>query len=142
MPKVIETPYCLQVVAQGTPYVAAAGANLLYFIDTRFDNETAASHVKEQIERESLPKVNEYISIDEVSATAEIKNSATGETTFVFDPLYARVIFAKGDLKLPEREPAGDWLVDWLTPYHPVHRQIRHQLPRALQHTVNMQLRN
>ncbi|QKX53643.1 uncharacterized protein TRUGW13939_00722 [Talaromyces rugulosus] len=37
--------------------------------------------------------------------------------TFVFDPPYARVMFAKGinrhnpELKLSEHEPAGDWLV-------------------------------
>lgn len=55
VPNVIETPYGLQVVAPDTPYVAAAGPNQLYFIDTRFDNETAR-HVKEQIERGSLPR--------------------------------------------------------------------------------------
>jgi hypothetical protein len=43
----------------------------------------------------------------------------TGETTFVFDPPYARVLLAKGmnrrnpELKLPEHEPAGDWLVTY-----------------------------
>lgn len=118
MPTVIETAYGLQVVAPDTPYVAAAGPNKLYFIDTRFDAETA-KHVKEQIEKATIPKPEEYIAIDEISATAELKNSVTGETTFVFDPLYARVMFAKGmnrhnpELKLPEHEPAGDWLVTY-----------------------------
>jgi hypothetical protein len=37
----------------------------------------------------------------------------------VFDPPYARVLFAKGinrhnpEIKLPEHEPAGDWLVTY-----------------------------
>ncbi|KAG9258927.1 uncharacterized protein F5Z01DRAFT_641793 [Emericellopsis atlantica] len=116
VPEVIDTQHGLQIVAPDTPYVAAAGQNKLYFIDTRFDVETAR-HVKEQIERATVPHPDEYISIDEVSATAELKNSLTGETTFVFDPPYARVLFAKGinkrnpELRLPEHEPAGDWLV-------------------------------
>lgn len=89
----------------------------LYFIDTRFDIETA-SHVKEQIEKAMTPKADGYyFSIDGISATVEIKNSETNETTFVFDPPYARVIFAQAikkrnpALKLPEHEAAGDWLV-------------------------------
>lgn len=116
VPKTIQTKYGLQIVAPDTPYVAAAGQNKLYFIDTRFDAKTAR-HVKEQIERATVPDPDEYFSIDEFSATAEIKNSLTHETTFVFDPLYARVLFAKGinrrnpGLKLPEHEPSGDWLV-------------------------------
>ncbi|KAF3392707.1 hypothetical protein F1880_008864 [Penicillium rolfsii] len=104
IPKVIETAYGLQVVAPDTPYVAAAGPNKLYFIDTRFDAETAKS----------------YIAIDEISATAELKNSITGETTFVFDPQFARALFAKGmnrhnpELKHPEYDgPAGDWLTNY-----------------------------
>ncbi len=118
IPTAIETVYGLQVVAPDTPYVAAAGPNKLYFIDTRFDAETA-KHVKEQIEKATIPNLDEYIAIDEISATAELRNSVTGETTFVFDPLYARVMFAKGlnrhnpELKLPEYEPAGDWLVTY-----------------------------
>ncbi|KAJ6186424.1 hypothetical protein N7519_007725 [Penicillium mononematosum] len=118
VPKVIKTGYGLQVVAPDTPYVAAAGPNKLYFIDTRFDAETA-KHVKQQIEKETVPDPEEYIAIDEVSATAELKNSVTGETTFVFDASYARVLFAKGinrhnpEIKLPEHEPAGDWLVTY-----------------------------
>jgi hypothetical protein len=95
VPKVIETEYGLQVVAPDTPYVAAAGQDKLYFIDTRFDTETA-KHIKEQIEKATVTNMEEYIAIDEISATAELKNSVTGETTFVFDPPYARVLFAKG----------------------------------------------
>lgn len=113
VPKTIETWYGLQVIAPDTPYVARAGPNQLFFIDTQFDNETA-SHVKEQIEKATIPKADGYFSIDEISATVEIKNSETNETTFVFDPPYARVIFAQAinernpELKLPEHEPAGD----------------------------------
>lgn len=118
VPKVIETWYGLQVVAPDTPYVAASGPDKLYFIDTRFDDVTA-SHVKEQIERATLPKTGEYLFIDEISATVEIRNSETNETTFIFDPPYARVMFAKGinkrnpELNLPEHEPAGDWEVTY-----------------------------
>ncbi|GAM34219.1 hypothetical protein TCE0_015f01655 [Talaromyces pinophilus] len=115
VPKTIETWYGLQVIAPDTQYVARAGPNQLYFIDTRFDNETA-SHVKEQIEKATTPKADEYFYIDEISATVEIRNSVTNETTFVFDPPYARVMFAETinkrnpKLNLPEHEPAGDWL--------------------------------
>ncbi|KAJ5592536.1 hypothetical protein N7537_009440 [Penicillium hordei] len=118
VPAVIKTGHGLQVVAPDTPYVAAAGPDKLYFIDTRFDSKTA-KHVKEQIEKATIPNPEEYIAIDEISATAELKNSVTGETRFVFDPTYARVLFAKGinrhnpELKLPEHEPAGDWLVTY-----------------------------
>jgi hypothetical protein len=41
------------------------------------------------------------------------------ESTVVFDPSYARVLFAKGinrhnsGIKLPENEPAADWLVTY-----------------------------
>ncbi|OJZ84297.1 hypothetical protein ASPFODRAFT_208812 [Aspergillus luchuensis CBS 106.47] len=116
VPEVIETSLGRRIVAPDTPYVAAAGRNVLYFIDTRFDPETA-QHIKLQIEKASVPQPDEYIAIDEIEATAEIKNSVTGETTFVFDPVYARLLFARGinrhnpDIKLPEYEPAGDWLV-------------------------------
>ncbi|KAJ5128107.1 hypothetical protein N7448_008886 [Penicillium atrosanguineum] len=118
VPTVIKTGDRLQVVAPDTPYVAAAGPNKFYFIGTRFNTETA-KHVKEQIEKATVPSPEEYIAIDEVSATAGLKNSLTGETTFVFDPHYARVLFAKGmnrrnpELKLPEHKPAGDWLVTY-----------------------------
>lgn len=117
-PDFITTKSGYQVVAPDTPYVAAAGPNQLYFIDTRFDTETAR-HIKLQIERATIQNSDEYIAIDELSATAEIKNSITGETVFTFDPPYARVLFAKGinrhnpDIKLPEHEPAGDWLVTY-----------------------------
>ncbi|KAE8143232.1 hypothetical protein BDV38DRAFT_277260 [Aspergillus pseudotamarii] len=96
VPEIIKTEYGLQVVAPNTPY-----------------------HVKEQIEKATVPNPEEYVAIDEVTATAELKSSVTGETTFVFDPPYARVLFAKGmkrrnpELKLPEHEPASDWLVTY-----------------------------
>ncbi|KAM3510125.1 hypothetical protein MY11210_006042 [Beauveria gryllotalpidicola] len=48
-PKVVDIGGQLQVIASDTRYVAAAGRNRLYFIDTRFDAETAA-HIKEQTE--------------------------------------------------------------------------------------------
>ncbi|KAJ2971471.1 hypothetical protein NQ176_g7668 [Zarea fungicola] len=119
VPQTIETPYGPQVVAPDTPYVAAAGRDKLYFIDTRFDEETAW-HIKQQIERSQVPRPGEYIAIDEIKATAEVRKSGTNETVFVFDPAYARVIFAKGinkrnpALNLPEHEPAGDWLTIWI----------------------------
>ncbi|KAJ5950330.1 uncharacterized protein N7479_008743 [Penicillium vulpinum] len=118
VPNVTNTEYGLQVVAPDTPYVAVAGPNSLYFIDTRLDIETA-NHIKENIEKASVPKLEEYIAIDEILATAEVKNSVTGETTFVFDPCYAKVLFARGmnrhnpELKLPEYETTGDWLVTY-----------------------------
>ncbi|KAH7165328.1 hypothetical protein EDB81DRAFT_865463 [Dactylonectria macrodidyma] len=98
---------------EDTLYVAAAGTNQLYFIDTRFDPETA-QHIKEHIERATVPgEPDEVISIDEISATAEVRNTLTNETVFVSDPPYARVLFVAGinrlnpKLKLPEYEPAG-----------------------------------
>lgn len=118
VPSFIKTPRGFQIIAPDTPYVAAAGRNQLYFIDTRFDDDSA-QHIKNQIERASIPVPDEYFAIDEITATAEIKNFKTGETTFVFDPPYARVLFAEGmnkanpELKLPEHEPAGDWLVTY-----------------------------
>jgi hypothetical protein len=99
IPKVIEREYGLQVVAPDTPYVAAAGRNALYFLDTRFDTETA-KHIKEQIEKPTVQNLEEYISIDE---------AVTGETIFVFDPPYARVLLARAmnrhnpELKLRRR---------------------------------------
>lgn len=118
MPAVVETGKGLQVVAPDSPYVAAIAPDKLYFIDTRFDVESA-SHIKEQIEMAMVPHPDNYISINEISATAELKSSKTGETIFVFNPAYARVLFAKGmnrrnpELKIPEHKPAGDWLVTY-----------------------------
>jgi hypothetical protein len=83
--KAITTGYGLQVLAPDTPYVTAAGPDKLYFIDTRFDTETA-KHAKEQMEKATVHNPEEYIAIDEDLATAELKKSVTGETTFVFDP--------------------------------------------------------
>lgn len=117
-PKFIETELGRQIVAPDTPYVAVAGPYQLYFIDTRFDAETA-SHIKEQIERASIPKMEEYVWLDEIAVTAELKNSVTGETTFTFDPVYARVFFAVGfnkanpDLHLPVHNSGGDWVVSY-----------------------------
>ena len=117
-PDFIETDFGRQIVAPDTPYVAAAGRNTLYFIDTRFDIEIAR-HVKKQLERAFIPKGEEYISIDEISATAEIRNLKTEETIFVFDPVYARVLFAKGinkrnpELGLPEYKIGGEWVVTY-----------------------------
>jgi hypothetical protein len=62
VPHVRETEYGLQIVAPDTPYVAASGSNRLNFIDTRHDPETAG-HIKEQIERASVPNMDEYIDI-------------------------------------------------------------------------------
>ncbi|KAJ5889314.1 ankyrin repeat-containing protein [Penicillium tannophilum] len=116
VPTIIETSYGFQIVAPNTPFVAATGLNSLYFIDTRLDHDTA-QHIKNQIERATIPIPDEYTAIDEIAATAERKNRKTGETTFVFDPVFARVMFARGinkrnpEIKLPEYGPAGDWLV-------------------------------
>ena len=116
LPKVIETWRGLQVVAPDTPYVAAASANELYFIDTRLDNETA-SRIKQNIESAASPRPEEYVFIDEIMATAERRNRATGETTFVFDPTYAKVLFGRAmkrrnpKLELPEYTPPGAGLV-------------------------------
>ena len=110
--------YTPDFITTKSGYQVVAPDTQLYFIDTRFDTETAR-HIKLQIERATIQNSDEYIAIDELSATAEIKNSITGETVFTFDPPYARVLFAKGinrhnpDIKLPEHEPAGDWLVTY-----------------------------
>ncbi|KAH0430582.1 hypothetical protein CcaCcLH18_07741 [Colletotrichum camelliae] len=108
-----------QIVAPDTPYVAAVSKNTLYFIDTHFDPDTA-KHIKAQIEWASvLVGAADVIKIDEIEVTAEVKDTATGETRFVFDPAYARVLFARGinrrnpALRLPEHERAGEWLVTY-----------------------------
>ncbi|KAK1541143.1 hypothetical protein CPAR01_07132 [Colletotrichum paranaense] len=118
-PRFVDAWHGPQIVAPDTPYVAAVSKNSLYFIDTRFDSDTA-KHIKKQIEWATVPGgANHVINIDELSATAEVKDTATGETLFVFDPPYARVLFAKGinrrnpALRLPEHEPAGEWLVTY-----------------------------
>ncbi|OLN95375.1 hypothetical protein CCHL11_04780 [Colletotrichum chlorophyti] len=104
----------LQIIAPDTPYVVAAGRNKLYFIDTRFDPESARQ-IREQIERATVPGQDEVISIDEISATAGVKNTLAGGTVFVRSP-HARVLFAKGinrrnpELKLPQHEsPVIGW---------------------------------
>ena len=118
VPKTIEAWNGLQVVAPDTPYVAAAGRNKLYFIDTRVDAETAM-HIKKQVEMALIPQPDDYVSIDEIAATAEIRNAQTNETVFVFDPVYARILFARGmnrhnpELKLPENPDPGDQLVTY-----------------------------
>ncbi|EFQ36564.1 hypothetical protein CGRA01v4_13462 [Colletotrichum graminicola] len=118
-PKFINSWVGPQIVAPDTPYVAAVGQKQLYFLDTRFDPKTA-QHIKEQIERATVAGgPYEATKIDEISATAEVINTQTNETLFVFDPPYARVLFAKGinrrnpALQLPEHEPSGDWLVTY-----------------------------
>ncbi|ATY65932.1 hypothetical protein A9K55_001535 [Cordyceps militaris] len=63
--------------------------------------------------------LSEYLFIDEIAATAEVRDSTTDKAVFVFDPPYARVMFAKGinklnpGLKLPQHEPAGSWEVSY-----------------------------
>lgn len=118
-PKVIEKEITgLQVVAPDTPYVAATGTHSLYFIDTRFDPKTA-QHIKEQIENATMADLDERIDIDEILITASRRNPTTGKTAFVFDPVYVRVLFAKGinrcnpEIKLPEYPFAGDWVVNY-----------------------------
>ncbi|GKT42874.1 uncharacterized protein ColSpa_03055 [Colletotrichum spaethianum] len=119
VPEFIEAWHGPQIVAPDTPYVAAVGRNQLYFLDTRLDPETA-KHIKNQIEWAGVAVgPNDVIKIDEIEVTAEVQNTVTGETLFVFDPAYVRVFFAKGinkrnpAIKLPEPEPAGDWLVTY-----------------------------
>lgn len=120
-PSFIDTEFGRQIIAPDTPYVAAAGPNVLYFIDTRLSAETAG-HIKQQLENAYVSGPDEYISINEFTATAEKKNHETGETTFVFDPLYAGVLFSKGinkrnpEIKLVEHTIGGG---DWVVAYEP-----------------------
>lgn len=120
-PGFIQRGYSHDIVGPDTPYVAVAGTRQLYFIDTRHDPSTAA-HIKAQIEHAFTGEDDEYIKVDELKATAEVRNRKTGQTTFVFDPPYARVLFAAGinqrnpDIKLPEHKLAGDWLVTYSPP--------------------------
>ncbi|KAG9257631.1 uncharacterized protein F5Z01DRAFT_646558 [Emericellopsis atlantica] len=117
-PDFVQTSIGHQIVAPDSPYVAVAGQKQLYFLDTRHHPDTAA-HIKNQIEKASVTKDDELIFIDEIEVTAEVRNGITGETTFVFDPPYARVIFAatfnraNPDLKLPVHGPPGDWRVEY-----------------------------
>ena len=118
IPQVVEAWHGLQIIAPPTPYVAAAGKKKLYYIDIRYDPKIA-QHLKSQIEPAFVSRPDEYISIDESTATAEVKNSISGEIVFTFDPPYARVLFARGmnrhkpDLNLPEYGLAGDWVVTY-----------------------------
>ncbi|KAL2211170.1 hypothetical protein CC79DRAFT_1366540 [Sarocladium strictum] len=106
-----------RIVAPDTPYVAAAGRHHLYYIDMGFSPEDAA-HIKAQVEHTWLMEGDEHIFVDEVEATAE-KLNAAGESIFVFDPPYARVLFANfinrrnPGINLPEHAPAGEWLVSY-----------------------------
>lgn len=119
MPTFVETELGPQIVTPDTPYVAAAGRSRLYFIDTRFDAATA-QHVKEQIELATVGEKDSCIYIDDITATAESRNKATGETV-AFDPVFARIFFARImnknnpslSLPEPERGPVGDWLVTY-----------------------------
>ncbi|KAK1991269.1 hypothetical protein LX36DRAFT_358522 [Colletotrichum falcatum] len=119
VPKFVDAWHGPQIEAPDTPYVAAAGRNQLYFIDTRFGPETA-KHIKKQIEWAAVPVgPHDVVRIDEVSATAEVRDSRTNETLFVFDPAYVKILFAEGinkrnpELKLPEHELAGGCLATY-----------------------------
>ncbi|CAK7207246.1 hypothetical protein SEUCBS139899_010056 [Sporothrix eucalyptigena] len=118
VPQFVDTPLGPQIVAPDTPYVAAGGRNKLFFIDTRFDAETAR-HIKKQVEMVAVPGQDLYLYVDDLTATAEVRNRAKSETVFHFDPVFARVFFAgmmnRGNvlLHLPEYGPAGDWLVKY-----------------------------
>lgn len=67
VPQTVEAYHGLQIVAPDSPYIAAAGINKLYFIDKRFDEETAF-HIKQQIEHASIPRSGEYIKSNEFEA--------------------------------------------------------------------------
>jgi len=96
------------------PDAAASARNAIYFIDQRFDIDSA-KHIKEQLEN-LVANENGYWYIDEVAITAERRDPA-GITLFTFNPAYARVFFAESmnsrnpSLNLPVHEPAGEWLV-------------------------------
>ncbi|CZT21384.1 uncharacterized protein RCC_07247 [Ramularia collo-cygni] len=103
-----------RVMSPDTPYAAACAQNAIYFIDQRYDVESAL-HIKEQLENLIADK-NGHWFIDEIDATAE-RRDADGKTIFKFNPAYARVFFAESmnsrnpSLNLPVHEPAGDWMV-------------------------------
>ena len=75
IPKVYNAWYGPQVVAPDSPYVAVAGVDKLYFIDTGFDSGTA-EHIKNQIESATMPGQT-YVFIDHIAATAELRDSIT-----------------------------------------------------------------
>ena len=118
VPDVVDWYGGKRIVAPDTPYIAAVSPNQLYFIDKKFDHASAAV-IKEQLERLNGIEPHEFSYIDEIDATAEIKNSKTKETVFKFNPAYARVFFAEiinrknATLDLPLHEPAGAWLVTY-----------------------------
>ncbi|TQN69138.1 hypothetical protein CSHISOI_06388 [Colletotrichum shisoi] len=98
VPNLIDAGNGPQIVAPDKPYVAAAGRNQLYSIETRLDPETA-KHIKEQIQW-------------------AIGDGPTNETLFVFGPQIRQGAVCKKEstsatqnFKPPEHEPAGDWLV-------------------------------
>jgi len=107
-----------RILAPDTPYVAAVKSNQLYFIDKKFSPASAA-YIKEQLEHTNPIEPHEYFYIDEVDATAEVRDSRTHETKFKFNPAYARVLYAdrinrmNPTLDLPVHEPAGEWLVTY-----------------------------
>jgi hypothetical protein len=117
-PEVIQGELGPQIVAPDTPYVAAAGRNRLYFIDTRHTREDAA-HIKEQIEQASVPRHNNRVEVNERTGLVQNIDAATGKVLFTFDPTYARVLFAhllnafNAEFEIPVHSPAGDQLVTY-----------------------------
>ncbi|KAJ6780615.1 hypothetical protein PWT90_03499 [Aphanocladium album] len=115
-PQFINTPRGLQMMSPESSFIAHSGPNKVSFIDPRYDEATSRS-IKEQIERANVQNPGEYIHIDERAATAEVRDGATGETVFTFNPAHARLFFAREmnkrnpDLQLPERPTSGDWEV-------------------------------
>ena len=118
-PTIITCPsFGKRILSPDSPYVAAVGRNQLYFIDTKFDVDTARD-MKENLENLHSYEPDTYLFIDEIAATAERRRSGTRETVFVFNPVYARVFFAEGmnrrnpSLQLPVHEEPGDWVVTY-----------------------------
>lgn len=118
VPKVIEINGRLQIVSPDTPYVAAAGRDRLYFIDTRHEPDSAA-HIKQQIEWASVALKSTYIKVDELEINAEVREEGTNEVLFTFDPEYVKVMFAprinrrNPDIKLPELTDEGEHIVTY-----------------------------
>lgn len=96
------------------PDAAACARNAIYFIDQRYDLQSAL-HIKSQLEN-IVAQENGHYYIDEIDATAE-RRDINNHTVFKWNPAYARVFFAESmnrrnpGLKLPVHEAAGDWLV-------------------------------